>query len=276
MAFCPRCGNEIDAGSESCAICNGAARPFPQLPGYPTAQPAAAYAAASHQTASPPFIPLHGYGSPSASSPPGPHGPGTLRTVIWTVASVVAVIVALGFLLAGPVEKSLADHIGKEAMRTGGNMAAITQMVDILKGDAALLQFLSSTSDQMTGTLDERLDKKAQLIRDYVAAAEKIDVNSCPAEFANAYRQHLFSWSLLAAMYSSHPHIPSEAESFVRGILQNLTGDSSAAAIQQQDITEWAAHVEVAQKEADQGTRDFMAAGKKAIDAVGTENGSVK
>ena len=91
---------------------------------------------------------------------------------------------------------------------------------------------------------DEDLDRVAALIRNYVAAARQIDINSCPRDFAESYYRHLSAWSDQAEAVSSHPHIPSEDEALIEGFFRGLNGDITGGVIQRQDeLNQWLGQV---------------------------------
>lgn len=261
----------MDASSDFCRSCSS--RVVPPLP-FEMAQPAAqpAYQAPPYGQPSGSFFP------PGAFRPHGPRRQGTLRIVVLTAAVTLAICTAIAgsFLSraasASEEAKSSVEHMTK----TFDNTQAVSAIESVIRTDTGLLQLLDSASHQLTGSADDRMDRKAQLIRDYVRIAGDADTSHCPASVVEEYKRHLSLWSDLAQAYAGHPHVPSEEESFVIRFLQNIAGDSGSDTMAQQEIAEWTRHLQDASNRADQGTQEFLNSSKAAIDSVGKDADAAK
>jgi hypothetical protein len=194
--------------------------------------------------------------------------------VFWTAGAMLLIFFGLASVAWRYITDVAAQQtatVSARLERRADHVEAIDRITRVIQIDTNLLQLLSVASNHLTGTLDDQLDKKAQLVRDYVSIAQNVDTKSSAASFADAYNRHLALWSDLAQAYASHPHIPSDEEAFVTRLLQNLSGTPSTEAIERREIAEWVRRVEDAGNRADQGTRDYLDAGKAAMDSAGKD-----
>ena len=238
MAFCQQCGTKIAEEAAFCERC-GAAVNFghTQLSGSRAPAPAQS-----------PRRSLVGY-------------------LFWAGAAILAVGLIFVILIAIGVKKGVergVEDSGKDAADTAAKqLAGPIQIAAVLKRDKELSEAMVAAVGQTSGTTDERADRAAELMHDYVVEAGQAQMNSCPPDFVEAYHQYLSFWSDEANLLSSHPHIPSEDEAFVNGFFQGLAGDLTTVVVQQQEINAWIQRVKAGLNEI-QRAHDIVARVAKA------------
>lgn len=122
-------------------------------------------------------------------------------------------------------------------------MAGPKQAAAVLKRDDDLVAAMRTAIDQTSGTADERLDRMAILIKDYVADAKEAHTEPCSLTFKDAYSRYVSRWSDLADTVASHPHIQSEEEALVNAFLRSFSGDFAGATRQLQETDAWGQQV---------------------------------
>jgi len=89
----------------------------------------------------------------------------------------------------------------------------IEAMKGVIQQDAGLSAVSSNLITQINLYTDAGFDLFVSATRQYVTEAGKISLDTCPDQFAKAYKIHLATWWNLADTSSSHPHFPSKLES---------------------------------------------------------------
>jgi hypothetical protein len=255
-------------GAAFCMGCGGSVQPRPQSAvAQFVPEPSLAHATAAHSVAVSPNAPLPDNAAYNRGAQLARRLRSALPVVFVTLVAELLLLIILFGIVARPAKEAFDDFVEK----TRDEIKNVMAIEGLAVRDAALLEYLGSVSSQIHGDADERVDRLAQCIRAYVAVAQKADLDSYPASFADVYKHHVSLWSDYADTLVSHPHIPGEEEAFVGRLLQTLTGNLDAGAAQQQEIAVWARRVQEAGRQADQGTQDFVAASKSAINAVGND-----
>ena len=238
MLFCQNCGRPMAAEARLCANCGAAA------PGFPPSQLAAGQQTIIVQT-------------PRRRMWP--------RYLLASIATVITLIVIIVFLVASQGEKvaqKLGTDLGDKAME------GPRQTVEVLSADDDNVSSLKAALARTGGTADERLDRMASLIEDYVSEAKQVSIGKCPSDFQEAWESYLSRWSDMAQALASHPHIPTDDESAVNGFLQGFSGDFSGGVMQEQELNAWAERVKARSDDLDKARDRLGMISHADVDAV--------
>jgi hypothetical protein len=104
------------------------------------------------------------------------------------------------------------------------------------------------------------VDRVATQMRIYISAAQQIDTQSCPRDFAEAYSRYLTAWTDAADTVSAHPYIPTGDDATVYGFLRGLNGDPTGGVVELQDeAQDWFKQVQAKRAAIDQAKGDWDA-----------------
>lgn len=92
---------------------------------------------------------------------------------------------------------------------------AINAMKAVLDQDASLSRITSNSASLFDLSTDTGLEQCADVCRNYVSEARKINLSMCPKPFTNAYERNLAAQESLADVLSEHPHIAGSLESLI-------------------------------------------------------------
>jgi hypothetical protein len=274
MAFCHSCGGQMRGDATFCENCGRTVTPFVQQPIFPVQPHAEAYSTPYHGQAYIPYYP--GNIAPSGSA----RRLAIFRYLPWGISAILAAILLLVAFTAGPAKQAYDDKIVKaedEVIdKTTKQIRAIDDIARVVEVDKSLFVLTMTAMRQTTGDPDEKLSRQAELIRNYVSEGRNTTMDSCPKDFVDAYGRSLSLWSDVADLLSTHPHIPSEDEALVTGILHSMIGDASASAFQQQEIGSWQQQLNTGLKRAADGAKEFSDVATADLDAAGKEKVSPK
>lgn len=261
---CPACAETIEADDQMAGMkvpCPTCQQEFtlpneglpPRLPGSSipimTSPPPLPKSALSVQPPPLPQSALNTQPGSSAQLPPShPSGQssGFLKTVQIGVVCITAII---GLWIWKGSSQTLKTVTANDGNTYKVNVSA---MKAVMKQDSELSAAKKAALDPIKPKQDEDLDRIAAIMRDYVSACKRVDMSSCPRDFAEAYYRHFTAWAEEADVIANHPHIPVGSEAFVEGFFRGLAGDITGGAVERQD--------------------QFNAWGRRAIDAAANVN----
>jgi len=159
----------------------------------------------------------------------------------WGIAAVLALSLVLGLRFV----HDQSEEVAKDSQHLKDQIAAIeviSDMDEVLSANNRLSSFASEASGQITGSPDEQLDRRAQLMQDYAENASEIKTGKCPDDFKKAFSTYLSLVSEEARLLASHPHIPTEDEAQVQKWLrdfQSFLGASNTSQPSYGDLSAW-------------------------------------
>jgi len=95
----------------------------------------------------------------------------------------------------------------------------------VIKQDHDLASVMQIKRKVTPANTDEALSAIAVVTRNYATNGLRINLASCPRDFAEAYTRLFVSWQELGEAISKHPHIPDGSGPIVEGFFRNLDQD---------------------------------------------------